>query len=169
MCHHPYNRDTDRPHGTWWQEVMSWPVFETWMMRRHKWISTLQDTRGLVQPLTCFSAVMGRGWGDRLVTASGRMEFYVNVSTINKEANTDSWKWWPIQAARQITLWNIHCLIFARRILELAGLRILCVHNFLHVINTWFLINLHQNMQTDHESGPRTQVFEDMILNLIIL
>ena len=90
--------------------VMSWPVFEMWMMRRHIWISTLQDTRVLVQPVTCFSAVMGRGWGDRLVTALGRMEFHVIVSTINKEANTDSWKRWPIQAARQITLRNIHCL-----------------------------------------------------------
>ena len=141
-----------------------------WMMRRHQWISTLQDTRDLVQPVTCFSAVMGRGWEDRLVTASGRMEFHVNVSTIIKEANTDiCWKRWPIQAARQISLWNIHCLIFARRILELAGLRILRVHNFLHVINTWFLINLHQNMQIDHESGPRTQIFEDMILNHFIV
>ena len=55
----------------------------------HIWMSTQQDTRDLVQPVTCFSAVMGRGWGDRLVTASGRMEFHVNVSTVNKEANTD--------------------------------------------------------------------------------
>ena len=40
-------------------------------------------------------------WEERPVIAS-IMEFHVNVSTINNEANTDvCWKWWPIRAARQ--------------------------------------------------------------------
>ena len=74
--------------GVWNMNVWWWDII-------YECPLSSMDTRGLVQPVACFSE-------ERPVIASGRMEFHVNLSTINNEANTDvCWKWWPIRAARQ--------------------------------------------------------------------
>ena len=64
----------------------------------HIWMSTQQN--GYMRLGAACSLFLS--WEEKPVTALGRMEFHVNLSTINNEANTDvCWKWWPIRAARQ--------------------------------------------------------------------
>ena len=52
----------------WILSMMSWPLFETWMMRHIIYECPLSrmDTRGLVQPVACFS------WEERLRGEAGQ-------------------------------------------------------------------------------------------------